>query len=157
MLGAILVKWQVRAAYGKMNRKELARFMRGWADDAVFEFPGTSPMSGRYEGRRAIEGFFRKMSDRMATIHFTVKRIAVTRPFALGLSNTGMVEWTLDETSYDGVTIHLEGVTAGEIRRGRMVAVRDYLFDTEPLATMWGRPETAALKEPDALTLSGRP
>lgn len=157
MLGAILVKWEVRAAYDMMNRKDLARLMRGWADDAVYEFPGKSPMSGRYEGKRAIEAFFRKMFDRMVTIHFIVKQVAVTHPFALALTNMCIVEWALDETSYDGVTIHLEGVTVGEIRRGRIVAARDYLFDTEPLETMWGRPETAAQEEPEALTLSGRP
>lgn len=127
--------------YVETSRELVAGFILSrarWAGEGVFEFPGQTSVSGRYEGQRAIEGFFRRMFDRMATIHFTVKQVAVTHPFALGLSNTALCEWALDETSHDGIPVHLEGVSVLEFRHGQGVAFRDYIFDTKPLEVMWG-------------------
>lgn len=143
MIGALFIKWGVRHSYELMNQKDLAALMRWWAGDGTFEFPGQTAVSGRYVGKRAIEGFFRRMFSRMATIHFSVKRIAVAHPFALGLTNTVLCEWALDETAHDGVSIHVEGVSVLEFRHGRGVAVRDYIFDTTPLEVMWGRSEVS--------------
>ncbi len=139
MIGALLIKRGVRRSFDLMNQKDLAELMRWWAEDGVLEFPGQTQVSGRYEGKQAIAGFFRRMFGRMAAIHFSVKRVMVTHPFALGLTNSAMCEWALDETSHDGVSTHTEGVTILEFRRGRGVAARDYIFDTTPLEVMWGR------------------
>lgn len=139
MIGALIIKRGVRYSFELMNRKDLAGLTRWWVEEGVFEFPGQTPVSGRYEGQRAIAGFFQKVFSQMATIHFTVKRIAVARPFALGLTNTAFCEWALDETSHDGISIHMEGVSVLEFRHGRGVAARDYIFDTKPLEMIWGR------------------
>lgn len=139
MIGAMILTRMARAGYETMNRKDLAAFMRNWAEDATFEFPGQSTVSGRYVGKQAISGFFRAVFDRMAVLRFTVMRVAVTRPYAFGLTNTVLVEWTEDATSHDGVTGHVEGVTIMRVRSGRIIAARDYFFDTRPLETMWGR------------------
>jgi len=142
MIGAIAMKWGVRWIFGMMNRKDLAGVMRWWAEDGVFEFPGNTPISGRYQGKQAIEAFFRQVFDRMETMHFTVKRVAVVHTFALGFSNTVLVEWVVDETSRDGISIHAEGITVSDTRRARTIVGRDYFFDTEPLERMWGRRES---------------
>lgn len=143
MIGAMALKLEVRQGFAMMNRKDLVWLMRGWAKDAVLEFPGKTPISGRYEGKPAVEAFFRRMFDRMATIHFTVRRIVVAHPFALGLTNTVLIEWAADEVSHDGISIHVEGVTVSDVRRGRNVASREYIFDPDLLERMWGRREIA--------------
>jgi ketosteroid isomerase-like protein len=149
MIGAMLAKWEVRRGFDMMSRKDLATLMRGYTNDAVFEFPGWTPISGRHEGKPAIEAFFRTVFDRMASMRFTVKRVAALHRFALNLTNTLLIEWAADETSYDGITIHVEGVTICRIHHGRTVATRDYIFDTGPLETMWGHVEAAPAQTAD--------
>ncbi len=151
MIGAMALKWEVRQGFGMMSRKDLAWLMRGWTRDAVFEFPGKTPISGRYEGKPAIEAFFRRVFDRMETIQFTVKRVVVARPFALGLTNTVLTEWAADQASHDGISVHLEGVTVSDVRRGRNVASREYVFDPALLERMWGHREAHEI----ALTAAG--
>ncbi|HEX9038778.1 MAG TPA: nuclear transport factor 2 family protein [Ktedonobacterales bacterium] len=144
MIGALLIKRGVRHGFELLNQKDLAALSRLWAEDGVFAFPGETPISGRYEGQQAIAGFFRRGFNRMATIHFTVERIAVAHPFALGLTNTVLCAWALDETSHDGISIHIAGVSVFEFHHGRCVAARDYIFDPKPLEVMWGRREVGA-------------
>jgi hypothetical protein len=63
----------------------------------------------------------------------------LNRPYALGLTNTAMVEWVAVAVTYDGLTMHTEGVTAVELRRGKLVHARDYVFDPSVLDAVWGR------------------
>lgn len=142
MIGALLLKWEMRRSFDAMSRKDLAAMMRGWAKDSVFEFPGKTPVSGRHEGKPAIEAFFRTVFARMVTMRFTVKRIAVTHPLALGFTNTVLVEWTAEETSREGVTAHVQGFTVAEFRRGKGIAGRDYIFDVRQLEALWATTES---------------
>jgi hypothetical protein len=117
--------------------------MRAWADDGVFEFPGHSALSGRHEGKAAIEAFWDRVFARMEIFDIRPVHIALARPYALGTSNTAIIEWVVDETAYDGTRIHLEGVAVIEGRGRRVVHARDYIFDPSPLEIMWG-PQTPA-------------
>jgi len=65
----------------------------------------------------------------MESLELTVRGVGVTDPWAFGLTNTVMVEWAADETSHDGVAVHSEGVTVYDVRRGKVVRARNYLFD----------------------------
>lgn len=141
MVGAMLIKWGTRRHFALMNRKDVAALMRDWAGDGVFEFPGHTPVSGRHAGKRAIAAFYQQVFDQMAVIRFRVKRVAVTRPFAWGLTNTALCEWVVDVTSYDGITNHAGGVTVIDIRHGRALAARDYIFDTGLLGAISGHVE----------------
>ena len=144
MIGAMLTLRACRSAYDTLNRKDVAALLRHYADDAVFEFPGRSPLGGRHEGKAEIAGFFRTWFDRMETVHFTVKHVAVANPWALGGTNTAMAEWVLDATIHGGAAFHAEGVTVFDLRGGKVARARDYLSDPGAIEEAWQLVDAAA-------------
>ena len=121
---------RVAKGFEAMDHKDVEAVMRGWADDGVFEYPGHSTLSGRMEGKPAIEAFMRALFERLDTWHFTIKHVALANPLGLAYTNTIFVEWDVDETSKAGIAAHNSGVTVFTYRRGKLVAARDYIFDT---------------------------
>jgi ketosteroid isomerase-like protein len=130
---------RAQRAADAMNRKDLAAVMRPWADDGVFEMAGHTTLSGRYEGKAAIEALFRRIFERLEVIRFTVKRVGLANPVGLTYSNTLFIEMEVEETSTDGVTIHGNSLGVYEWRRGKLVAVREWLFDPTVYEAVWGR------------------
>ncbi len=125
--------------FAALNRRDLAAQMRGWADDAVFEFPGRSAISGRFEGKPAIEAWWRRWFERMATVRFAVRRVGLANPFTFNLANTVFVEWVADVTTVDGISAHAEAVSVMRVRRGKVVFARDYFLDPTIEEMVWGR------------------
>ena len=99
MFGAILLQRWTKANFSRLvARKDVDAVMRGWSEDGVFEMPGTSTMSGRFEGKAAIKAWVAEWFDSMATIDFTVKRVALTDTLALSFrTNDVMIEWEVRE------------------------------------------------------------
>jgi ketosteroid isomerase-like protein len=65
MIGAFLFRAGITQAFAALRRKDLSAAMKGWADDGVFELPGRSPMSGRYEGKAAIRAFWHRVPGKL--------------------------------------------------------------------------------------------
>jgi ketosteroid isomerase-like protein len=124
-----------------LNRRDLAAIVEMWNEDAVFEFPGKTPISGRFEGKAAIEAWWRRWVARFATVHFTVRHVGVIslRPGALGM----MVAWDVEVMTTDGITGQASGVSLIQQRGGKVAFARDYFFDPEGLERIWGRAESA--------------
>ena len=139
MIGALVLKvlWKRRVEAAFADR-DLDRVMSGWAPDGVLEFGGTGAMSGRYAGHAEIRTWMQTWFERMAELHVRVGRVALARPWALGLDNTVMYEFHVEETSHDGVSVVADVLVVAELRRGRIVHSRDYLFDETPERVMWG-------------------
>jgi ketosteroid isomerase-like protein len=133
-----MLERQVQHTFEAMNRKDLAAVMKGWADDGVLEFPGHSAISGRYEGKVAIEAFFRRIFERMASIRLTVKHVGFVNPVALNYTNTMYVEFDTDQVTTDGVSFHTEVVGVYRLRRRKLAYYREYLFDPDLALTVWG-------------------
>ena len=147
MLGAILLQQWTKANFSRLvARKDVDAIMRGWSDKGVFEMPGTSTMSGRFEGKTAIREWVTKWFDSTEAIDFSVKRVALTNTLALGFgTNDVMIEWEVEETSRSGVTIRARGITVWELHGGKLSAARDYFFDPSVLNLIHGpRPPAAA-------------
>jgi uncharacterized protein len=145
--GAVLNRLVARV-HRVINRKDLDAWMGYWADDAVFEFPGRTPISGRFVGKPSIEAWWRRFFDRMATIRFTPKRVAVANPLALVLGSTTMfAEIEVEVTSKDGVRSRAELVTVTRLRHGKAVFVRDYFFDPTVEEAIWGTSPHAGIHE----------
>jgi ketosteroid isomerase-like protein len=143
MIGAILARRQARAQFARLNARDLEGFMRGVADDAVFDFPGPTGISGHHVGKAAVRTFFQAMLDDHPEIRFTVRHVAVENIFSVTGTNTLLVEWDLDYTNRAGRMFHNSGITSGSARGGKIVRLRDYLFDWIALAA-------ANAPEPDA-------
>jgi len=60
MIGAIIAKRKARSSFDCLNRRELHAFLRDWADDATFVYPGNLSVSGTMEGKPAIDDWFQK-------------------------------------------------------------------------------------------------
>ncbi len=107
-------------------------------------FPGRTPISGRFVGKPAIEAWWRRFFERMATVHFKPTRVAVANPLALVLGTTTMfAEIEVEVTSKDGIRSRAELVTVTRLRRGKAVFVRDYFLDPTVEEAIWGRVDTA--------------
>jgi ketosteroid isomerase-like protein len=134
MIGAILAQRQARAQFARLNAHDLEGFMSAIAEDAVFEFPGQTDLSGRHVGKAAVRTFFQTMLDHFPQIRFTLRHVDVENIFALSGTNTLLIEWDLEYTNRAGRTFHNSGVTSGSARNGKIVRLRDYLFDWIALA-----------------------
>lgn len=60
MIGAIIAKKAMVKAFQAMDSHDLKMFMSAWRDDAVFIYGGEIYASGTFEGKVAIESWFRK-------------------------------------------------------------------------------------------------
>ncbi len=143
MIGALMARKFARGGFEAVNRHDLETLMDAWADDAVFEFPGNSIMSGRMQGKPAIRKWFERWWDRFPSTLFTLDAISVDNILALGATNRVLVEWRLEETDQEGRTFRLSGVTRLQAERGKLMRVRDYIFDQDVVAEAWkGSEET---------------
>lgn len=134
-----MMEGYVQRKYDALNRRDLAAIMSWFADDAVFEFPGNTPMSGRFEGKPAIEAWWRRWVERYEYVHFTVRHAALGNPLRLNVSNTLFVAWDVEVRTVDGVTASASAVSFTRVRRGKVVYARDYFFDPAVLEGVWGR------------------
>ena len=138
MIGAIIVKSKVCSAFVSLNRRDLPAFLSGWAEDATFIYPGNISVSGKMQGKKAIQEWFRKYLDQFPKLNFTLKNVCVQNIFAFAGTNVVAVEWDLNLTNREGRDFQNSGVTIINVKKGRVVLVRDYIFDTEVLKRAWG-------------------
>ena len=138
-----MLEGRIQHMFEAVNRKDLAAVMKGWAEDGVLEFPGRSSLGGRYEGRVAIEAFFRRWFERMASIRLTVRHVAFANPIALDYTNTMYVEFDTEQVTTEGLSFHTEVVGVYRLRRRKLMYYREYLFDPDWALTVWGPAGTA--------------
>jgi len=129
MIGAIMAKRALDSAFDALNRHDLAKFMAVWRDDGEFIYPGDIPESGTFRGRAAVEGWFRRFFEQFPEIGFDVHDICVRNIFDLRGTNVGAVHWDLKLTNRAGRIGTNSGVTVVTIKRGKVVHVKDFIFD----------------------------
>jgi len=122
-----------------INRLDLDKTMEAWADDAVFEFPGHTTISGRFVGKPAIRAWWQRVFDRASEVRFVPRHVAFANPFLLTFANTMFTELEVDITTKDGISVHAELVSVVRFRRGKAVYVRDYFLDPSVEEILWGR------------------
>jgi ketosteroid isomerase-like protein len=127
---------RVQHTFDAVSRKDLAAVMAGWAEYGVLEFPGRTVLSGRHEGKRAIEAFFREWFERMETIRLTVKHVGFAG-LTMTHGSTMYVEFDTDQTTKDGIEFHTEVAGVYRFRQGKLAYYREYLFDPTMTETVW--------------------
>jgi ketosteroid isomerase-like protein len=132
MIATLIAKKATARAFEAMNRHDLASFMSGWREDAVFTYPGDVPESGTFEGKRAIEAWFGRYFEHFPEIRYDIEDICVRNSFDLVGNNVLSVQWALRLTNRKGRTSTNNGVTMVTIQGGKVIAVKDFYFDTGP-------------------------
>jgi ketosteroid isomerase-like protein len=129
MIGALVAKKALAGSYDALNRHDLPKFMSAWRDDGVFVYPGDVPESGTFQGKRAVEDWFRHFLEQFPGIKFDIQDICVRNIFDLVGTNAVAAHWKVELTNRDGHVGHNRGVTVVSLKGGKAVLVQDYLFD----------------------------
>lgn len=138
MIGALLFKWMMRNPTADLNRRDFKKIVSHYADDAVLVLPGNISISGRWQGKQAVEEFFRKYEEQFPQECCVVQESFVKNPLGLGLSNTVATKFEKTITNKDGETFRASGMTVLRIRRGKVVENIEYYFDVDQWQRMWG-------------------
>lgn len=129
MIGALVAKKAIANAFEAMNGHNLSKFMSAWRDDGVFIYPGEIPASGTFQGKSAVESWFRNFFDQFPRIQFDVQDICVQNIFALTGNNVVSVHWNIQLTNREGRVGQNSGVTVITIKGGKVTHVKDFIFD----------------------------
>jgi ketosteroid isomerase-like protein len=139
MIGVLLARRAIAGAYDAMNRHDLPQFMSGWRDDGVFVYPGDIPESGTFQGKSAVEAWFRRFFEQFPEIRFEIQDICVRNIFDLVGNNVVAVHWNLQLTNREGRAGNNSGVSVVSIQGGKVFAVEDFLFDIgDEFRRNWG-------------------
>ena len=129
MIGALVATKALADSFDALNRHDLPKFMAAWRDDGVFIYPGEIPESGTFQGKSAVEGWFRRFFEQFPTIQFDVQDICVRNIFDLAGNNVVAVHWNIQLTNREGRVGKNSGVTVVSIQRGKVFLVKDFIFD----------------------------
>jgi hypothetical protein len=139
MVGAILAKRGVAEGYNAMNRRDLPAMMEDWHDDATFVYPGNVPASGTFKGKRVIEAWFRRYFEQFPEVSFEVLDICVRDIFDMVGNNVIIGHWNVQVSSLEGQTGGWSGVSIFTLRRGKVIALKDVIFDVgDEFRRCWG-------------------
>jgi ketosteroid isomerase-like protein len=130
MIGAFIAKMKVRSAFEALNQRNFPAFSAAWRNDCVFIYPGDIDVSGKFEGKVAIEKWFKNFLEQFPKIKFTIKNICVDNVLDLVGTNVVAAHWDIDLTNRDGKESQNSGVTVIEIKFSKALYVKDFLFDT---------------------------
>jgi ketosteroid isomerase-like protein len=125
-----IIRRKVRATFIHFNQHDVKNFLKAWNENGVFIYPGTSSLAGRFEGKKAVEEWFRTYMDYFPKINFTIKNIFVKSVFGV-FSNVTGVEWDVAITNKKGENYNYSGVTVIHMDKLKVVLVKDYFFDPE--------------------------
>jgi ketosteroid isomerase-like protein len=141
MIGSLIAKKALGDAFENLNRHDLAKFMAAWRDDGVFIYPGEIPESGIFQGKAAVEGWFKRFFEQFPRIRFDIQDICVGSLFDIAGNNTVAVHWDIHLTNREGREGTNSGVTVVSIQGGKVVRVKDYIFDLgENFRKNWSAP-----------------
>ena len=129
MIGALVAKKALVEAFDALNRHDLPKFMAAWREDGVFVYPGEIPESGAFQGKNAVEAWFRRFFEQFPRIQFELQDVCVRNIFDLVGTNVVAVHWNIQLTNREGRVGQNSGVTVVSIQRGRVFHVKDYIFD----------------------------
>jgi len=129
MIGALLMRWGARRGWDAFNRGDLAYFRRYYGSGVVMDAPGTPPIGGRFIGAGEVEAAYQRWTQSLAWFRVTPIHIALSNPWALTLTNTVITEYRLEGKGHDGKTFATTAIDVSEMRRGKLVANRTYVFD----------------------------
>ena len=137
MIGAIIAKSRLRKAFNALNNHDLDAFISGWREDGTFIYPGDFSVSGTFQGKDAVRGWFENFFRQFPEIQFTVNYVCVDRLFDMTGTNTIAAQWDIDLTNKSGTKLQNIGINVIKLRGGKVTEVRDFFFYPERLKIGW--------------------
>ncbi len=104
MIGSWIIRRSLRAGFAFFAQHDVKNMLKGWTENGVFIYPGTTVLAGKFEGKKAVEAWFRTYMDYFPRIDFTIKNIFLQNSFGL-FSCVAGVEWDVAITNKQGRTI----------------------------------------------------
>jgi ketosteroid isomerase-like protein len=139
MIGAIIARQAIDKAFQALNNHDLEGFMSAWRDDGVFIYPGEIWSSGKFTGKSMVTEWFRKFFEQFPKINFDIQQICAQNISAMSGTNVMTAHWNLDLTNRSGRLGKNSGVTVITLTSGKVVHVKDYIFDLgENFRLNWG-------------------
>ena len=139
MIGAIIAKRSVEGGIDALNRRDIPGFMGAWAEDAEWFYPGTLSVSGRFQGKPAVRGWFDHLMLQFPQLKFSLHSVSIAHLFDVVGENVAAAHWDISVTNRHGYTLGYSGVTMLTIRKGKVVSGSDYLFAAnDEIRRGWG-------------------
>jgi ketosteroid isomerase-like protein len=129
MIGTLIARKALAESFDALNQHDLPRFMSAWRNDGVFIYPGEIPESGTFKGKSAVEGWFRRFFEQFPGIRFEIQGISPRNLFDFAGNNEMAVHWNLQLKNCEGREGKNSGVTVVSIQKGKVVLVKDFIFD----------------------------
>jgi ketosteroid isomerase-like protein len=127
MIGTIIARQAVKTGFVALNNQDIKKFMKSWAEDSCWIYPGNLLVSGTFTGKGAVQAWFENFCKHFTKFTFDVRCICAANIFAFGGNNIIVAEWKLHLTNNVGENYENEGVTVLTIKNAKVVMGRDYL------------------------------
>lgn len=137
MIGTLIAKSLCRRSFNHLSHRRLDKFLSAWADDAVFDYPGMTRVSRIHRGKEEIRTFFEQMLEQFPEFSFTVHHVCAENLYDMIGTNCITVEWTIRGRSKNGTEFENTGMTVINLRMGKGVGVKDYIYDLEMQKRAW--------------------
>ncbi len=137
MIGAIVAKMLIKNAFRDLSNRNIDKFLSPWSENAVFHYPGNANASGTFTGKKTIKAWFTRMLDQYPEIDFDVRRVCVQNIFDLIGSNYVIAEWNIKLKRNDGAEFENTGITTINLKFGKGIEVRDFIFDLDKVKEAW--------------------
>ncbi len=137
MIGSIIAKSKLRKTFNALNNHDLDTFISGWHENGTFIYPGDLSVSGTFQGKDTVRGWFENLFRQFPEIQFTLNHICVDRLFDMTGTNTIAAQWDIEVTNRSGIKTQNIGINIIKIRNGKVIEVRDFFFYPERLKIGW--------------------
>jgi ketosteroid isomerase-like protein len=139
MIGAIIARKAVARAFRALSNHDLEGFMSAWRDNGVLIYPGEIWASGTFTGKPAVTAWCRKFFEQYPKINFNIQQICAENIFAMSGTNVMTAHWNIYLTNRSGRVGQNSGVSVITLQRGKVVQVKDFVFDLgENFRLNWG-------------------
>ena len=140
MIGAIIARQAVKSGFDALNDRDLDKFMKAWAEQSIWIYPGNLSVSGKFVGKDKVRNWFEHFQEQFPQMKFNVKHLGVGSIFALSGNNIISAYWDLELTNKGGLKYQNSGVTLLKIKSSKVVQGEDFLFKSsgEEFEKIWG-------------------
>jgi len=140
MIGAIIARQAVKSGFDALNERNIDKFMRAWADNCIWIYPGEVSAGGRFVGKDEVRKWFENFQNQFPQRKFTLHHLGVGNIFALGGSNVISAQWDLVLVNKHGMSFSNSGVTLLTIKGAKVVQGQDFMTITggDEYKKVWG-------------------